>query len=330
MAVVSDTIEVIETVVPSRLVEVRDGYVYVQDPKMILTKDELKKIEDASDYVFQFRRSPENVIIEFVDLEEGDDDRLAQFVRRFGLLGLCQHGKPHNHLPGCGAERVSWIEGEEDTPSLWKAPRSRTEVGIRERVEAWYHYRDRAEALLTIAVFLRGKVDARRGRVRGAWRTLIDDGGADQYPTIPTLMRNRVAAITMHSENLNDWLQTAALALSQAWDPNEERGRTELTGTLLGNLGYQILAATNGSTLLAYCDNCARLFEPNPRVPEDRGKYCKLCRSKNVSGRVRQQRFRERQQEIRRLNADGVPIREIATRMDAKPEKIRKWLGVKR
>ena len=170
----------------------------------------------------------------------------------------------------------------------------------------------------------------RRGQVRGAWRTLIDDGGPSRYPSIPTLMKNRIAAITMHSDNLDDWLRTAPLTPAQAWHPKEDRGETEWSGTLLSFLGYQILTATNQAALPVFCDGCARLFEPGPRIPESRRKYCTLCRSKNVSGKDRQQQLRERKREIRRLSKAGLSVDEIAAKTGARPEKIRKWVATPR
>ena len=350
MAPESDIVALIETVVPSRGVEVRDGYVYVQDPEPIAAEvlDGSVKPKDVSKHGFRLGRVDARLLEAFVNFQEdddkeGEDEGLTKFVYRYGLLGVCADGEPHNHRPGCEAERVEWFEGGEDDegpPSLWEAPKNRREVGIREPVDAWHRYRDRAEALLLIAASLRGKPVAQRGRVRGAWRTLIDgvgvhrtliDGvGVHGYPTIERLMRNRAIAVAMYSENLNDWLRAAPLSLSMVWDTNEDRAEAGLRGTLLSVLGYQILAATNRAMLLAFCAGCGRLFEPHPRIPQARGKYCTLCRSKNVSGRIRGQQFREQQREIRRLAEADVPIDEIARRMNKTPEKIRKWLGAKK
>ena len=101
------------------------------------------------------------------------------------------------------------------------------------------------------------------------------------------------------------------------WDPNYRRQRVHVVPTsLVAALWLQFAKAIEGDKEYRQCEQCNRWFEVAAEKRED-AKFCQnACRSKA---------YRERQKTARKLRNEGVPVREIARRLDSDTKTVTRW-----
>ena len=101
------------------------------------------------------------------------------------------------------------------------------------------------------------------------------------------------------------------------WDPNYRRQRLHVVPTsLVAALWLQFAKAIEGDKEYRQCEQCSRWFEVAAEKRED-AKFCQnACRSKA---------YRERQKTARKLRNEGVPVREIARRLDSDTKTVTRW-----
>jgi hypothetical protein len=226
------------------------------------------------------------LLVEFIRLDGADDSATLAFARRWGQLGLCQHGKPRPHQPG-GCPPF-FGNGE-----------------VRERVAEWRAWAYRAHAIVELAAY-----DGRS--LAPAW-ALNAIGAQDWWPPTrpldlgkearrikperhdPAYRRWDESAKRLHDAGarlegslavalgraVNAWLDEAGVGVRLA-------GRTPYVRrpNVMGAVGWALLqTVAHGSAVL--CSLCYELYQPagtnkdrRPRLRGDREEahYCPKCR----------------------------------------------------
>jgi hypothetical protein len=221
------------------------------------------------------------LLVEFVRLDGADDEATLAFARRWGQLGLCQHGKSRTHQPGgCPP---TFEDGE-----------------VRERVAEWRAWVYRAHAIVELAAY-----DGQS--LAPAW-ALNAIGARDWWPPTrpldlgqeasrikpdrrdPAYRRWDASAKRLHDAGarLEGSLAVALEKAVNAWLDETGVG-VRLAGrvpymrrpNVLGTLGWALLK-TVAHGLVVACSLCHELYRPDrrPRLRGDRAEapYCPKCR----------------------------------------------------
>ena len=246
------------------------------------------------------------------------DAAVADFARRWGVLGICRHGLPGTHSAGL-ATLCSPLGHESMDQGGW------------EPTAAWRFFQRQAFTLLQISDRLR-----RGERIdRDTWLEVFDDDGplvafnralafdnpsgscrvsppldlrTDEHQVSPPVVnwvlpedewgravwecdlgvQRWCAGITIQS-----WLEVGRPEMFASW------GRTNANiwvgaRTLFGVLSMQLAFAASGSLGFSICHECRALFLPTRRAKAGQRTYCAECRENGVSIRDAGRDYRER------------------------------------
>ena len=97
---------------------------------------------------------------------------------------------------------------------------------------------------------------------------------------------------------------------------------------LFGALVVQLLLEVCESGEDVYvCSGCGTSYTREGRHPNaSQNNYCASCRGANVPQREADERRRRRMREARVLHDQGVPLQQIAQRLNTKPDSVARWL----
>jgi hypothetical protein len=236
----------------------------------------------------------------FVALVDASPSVVREFALRYGVLGICSHGKPCTHTPFTSERSLSGVAPERCTPIAWDGT-----SGV-EPIAAWHAYARLAATILRVAGKLQSGVTpepeelailhgARARLVRAALSRRVNPSRAARLMARPSL----VAAI-------NRWIvdgdvRPYMLAID---DSRHQRMHVRLTSPwwlhspswpLFGALGVA-LAQKVATANFVRCAGCGDHFTPSrmPRAGENN--YCETCRKAGFPLRdaKRAQRARER------------------------------------
>ena len=222
-----------------------------------------------------------NLLSEFVTLHNAPAGRILEYARKYGPLGLCEHGDPTHRLDPKGCRLV--------------VSASREAIHLREAVQWWRNLAGHAHALLNAsAQLLKGKIEP------------------------PTFMRLspkltslsprqlRIALRTpgvFPTYGLDQWLQFSKVRPRPTYNPRRKRFDIRISGSpaLLGALALQIMLTMTQSAGIAICSGCGKLFPPSRRPNPNRNTYCSGCGIK-AAWREAQSRQRARKASQGRLD----------------------------
>jgi hypothetical protein len=251
---------------------------------------------------------------EFVHLSEGDDQQIAAYARKHGLLNVCdEHLLPSIHriwsrpLPGASSSRecdVAAFQRLETfvTPtSVWRywARSARAILRIAARLdrdrlgdladwraisdEGLEDWREEILSHMASSVFLRRAIDAAavpQGTQYGQSLILDAESGTDELDELAG------GDLSLEEELESDridlgiaisaWLRMAAITIDVRW--LERRPNVSLIGApLFGALGVQLMLALTRSDGLAICTSCGEPYVPKRRPSRSRRNYCGSC-----------------------------------------------------
>lgn len=117
---------------------------------------------------------------------------------------------------------------------------------------------------------------------------------------------------------INEHLEPRASPLL-SWDVRQQRSRLQVKpGGLIGALWLQFAQAVHGKTEFRSCRECGKWFQIHPDIARTNRAFCSsACRSKA---------YRKRQDEARRLHAEGLSVADIAARLESNDATVRRWL----
>jgi hypothetical protein len=228
----------------------------------------------------------------FVKLADANPEGIRDFARRWGVLMICEHGKPAGHsfprelLTDAlnGPEKSGWC-----TPRGWPDE-------CWEPLGAWYMLAREARAMLNVAAALHTQQPAKRGDWHMlVYRTWCGPEGGD--PTLDMLNQPRYAAGARAwvEDSVNRWVAWAAVQPRLIWS-GRSSPTIDFEGCgLFGALAAQILAAVNTGGWM-FCSGCGKSYDPGPRRPNPkRRSYCPACREHGVPHRDAMRDLRRRQ-----------------------------------
>ncbi|MHB8312385.1 MAG: hypothetical protein ACYDD0_03670 [Candidatus Dormibacteria bacterium] len=242
----------------------------------------------------------------FCQLGTGADEAVLGFARKWGPLGLCEHGRPRSHDgPGLCPCTLQANRSELGLPSNWEPGEQGApdwhEVAY-EPLEAWRRYARAARALLEVAAYLRPS--GHEIAAAEVWETICPLPPPQRYQEDEGWPLDRPftheGALQAIHDALGRWLSWGAVRPVPV--VNGEKVEVTLRGWQLpGRLAVELATAVTASKGESYvCDLCKVLYVPEKRRPKaGQRHYCPACRSKDPRGwteakRQRQQAWRAR------------------------------------
>lgn len=189
----------------------------------------------------------------FVRIKKPND--VLSFARRYGPLGLCEHGKPPWHKGEDGERR--WCPPYEVNADLrWG----------RESLSRWYDYVDAANTLLSAAAEWKINPEKELGAGLHKW-------------SLKTFV--------------GVWLADAGIRLDLVRLDTGNPSFTFSGSGVFGAIGLQLLQAITANNL-AVCSGCGKPYLREGRKPQTgRRNYCPEC--SRIAGRFRMRALRSRQ-----------------------------------
>ena len=208
---------------------------------------------------FEHRKIKASVglLTEFVQLDEAPAERILEYARRHGRLGLCKHGDPSHRLrpEGCGADVCTSGTGK---------------TAVREALQWWRNLAGHARALLNVAAQLS------KGRV--------DDISLGRLNPQLFFSASRLKVARRHPESfvaygMELWLRVFQVGPRVSYSPRRKRFEIRIGGhpPLLGALALQLMLTITRSAGIAICSSCGKPFPPSRRPNSNRNAYCKKC-----------------------------------------------------
>jgi len=224
---------------------------------------------------------------DFVRLPAADDRAIEAYVRRWGVLYICEHNliSSHRHTPRATPQLGWW----------WRCDLHVIEVEGHywycEPLDVWRKYAEIARAMLAIAGDL---YRDRPGEVND-WRVVLGLGNDDEPPTwaLESPWHGRFFLRSV----VNSWLDLARVRPTLWWTE-------KITTVTLGNrvlfdaLAIQLLHVIGRRRGLAICSSCGRFYTPPRRPAANRRRYCDECRPR-AAVRDASADYRDRQRQAK-------------------------------
>jgi hypothetical protein len=213
------------------------------------------------------------VLDEFVELAEGNDSKILEYARTWGVLELCQHGLPYMH----GRPHEHFRLPPPDPAFRRRKPTSKClPLGI-ERLAVWRFFSRQANALLRIAASLQQE----------------KLGDSSDWALV---LRDRVSPkgnVESHrdcwADVVDSWMTLGdvrphidLISHSITW------ARTDLFGELAVQLALVGVRADGQ----VHCTNCGRVYAPRKQIVRGGVHYCPDRRCQKVAGALRSARYR--------------------------------------
>jgi len=126
---------------------------------------------------------------------------------------------------------------------------------------------------------------------------------------------------------VSNWLKTFTVYMRMEWNP---RWQLEMyyRGRMLGAVALQLALAVADAESLFTCNGCGRPYIRSKQRKPNAGQanFCSECAGRRKPQREAEKRYRENRREARELATQGVPVMEIARRLDRTAAVVRGWL----
>ncbi len=223
----------------------------------------------------------------FLALEGEGSSRIASFARRWGVLGICEHGLPASHNPGFNTfiDTPGWNLIAQDEYRRNCNPVEQSSAVWYEPLDAWDFWIRQASMIVRLGADLHvnrpGKSEAWQamGYKPESYTGFTAKGQSVRLtaePKIPSLPPPIPIGRMLVAQYVNDWLAITGVRPLFFWEDGEPAFclGSEGVDTLLATLGVQILLLINKSSGYAFCSNCGRPFLLRHRQSVARNIYC--------------------------------------------------------
>ena len=126
---------------------------------------------------------------------------------------------------------------------------------------------------------------------------------------------------------VSEWLEKFTVYLTMVWKP---RWQLEMSfkGRVLAAIALQLALAVANAESLFTCNGCGRPYIRSKQRKPNAGQanFCPGCIGSRKPQREAEKRYRENKREARKLAAKGVPIAEIAIKINRTASVVRGWL----
>lgn len=278
----------------------------------------------------KFRQPSRAMLTDFVALHQATSaETILRFAREWGVLMLTGGKVPRP----CGE---SMQEGSEP-------------------IEAWKYFSRRAAAVLNIAAALK---DGKLGDLAD-WGVLATiqtrDEAADEASFKAAFAQHRygMSFLTdlprgtqrqsavdqgrdLLSSEIDQWLRFwkkgrlhgyADFSLRWSSDTQKWELRIEYQGYLFAAIALQLTLVVAEADSLYTCSACGMPYIRTKKRPKAGwANYCDPCIAQGTGGRRAVENYRKKKIEAKRLAAEGLPLTEIASKVNSDPETIKGWL----
>jgi Zn finger protein HypA/HybF involved in hydrogenase expression len=223
-----------------------------------------------------------NILFEFSGLADADDTGILEYARKFGVLGLCEHGKPRGHFVHTPIKDLC-------TPIGWP-------FKCREPIERWRFYASGFGALLRLSVALH---NGQSGDAQD-WKHALK---------LPRIAEHPAAGPWAQIAGVINLLMTWA-GIAPYWVVGGKMSGVELRTVvpacaLFGTLTAELLFTITRSRGLLICSDCGRFYLPQHPPPTGSRKFCPKCGNK-AARRYASKDYRRREK-ARGLRRQGWP-----------------------
>jgi hypothetical protein len=222
----------------------------------------------------------------FLNLDEGSDQQVLEFARRWGVLGLCKHGLSagHVHAAAIGPAGAEPPLVRFQYHHCAAVRRSNQYV---EPLAVWRSYAAQFNAALRIAAAIR------RGQLGDLadWHTLQEwCGGVMRFNT-PEDAKHLLAAV------VNRWLEMTDVRPRFYWiaDRTLFTLTNKMGSALFPALVVQLMVEISQSKGLTRCSGCGDVFALKLGQSARRSRFCPNCQKQNMPARLAARRYRERE-----------------------------------
>lgn len=280
-------------------------------------------------------REPSRAMLnEFLALHQANSsDAFLKFARQWGVLVLTGGKIPRP----CGEAMPEGIEP----------------------IEAWKYFSRRASAVLNIAAALK---EGKLGDLADWGVIATPQSGDEALDTkaikaafdrhkygmnfLADIPRERPQAVPRRSavdqgrdllvDEIGQWLSfwkaermRGLSDFSLRWSSRAQKWELQIDyhGFLFAAIALQLALVVADADSLFTCSGCGRPYIREKKRPKTGwANYCDQCTKRGVAGRRAVENYREKQAEARRLASEGIPIGDIAAKLNTKPASVKNWL----
>ena len=236
-----------------------------------------------------YRQAKPGMLADFIRLHDANDETILAYARKWGMLGLCEHGLPCSHNQG--------TSGPSCLPMLvTPLPRQKgSTFRLMEPLAAWRIWSRKAQSFINIGARLnQGKLP----RVED-WQMLKDlrDSGLGETEHEPFMETVSNARAELAYE-LDGWISIGQVRPRISWRNDKAcfsldavSSGPNLFGLLALNIAVAI-ASGDGEKGLAVCSACGDSYIPTRRPDPNRRNYCERCGLK-AAQRVASRKYRQ-------------------------------------
>ena len=197
------------------------------------------------------RRPGPHILSDFVRLADGDGPTIRAYARRWGILGICEHGLPSSHLGNeDGTPRCRPLSRREDP--AWR-------FDGWEPLERWRHFARQARAILDLAASLHAD---QPGQPED-WQVVVQH----RKQPVPWWRPSVEAEWILLSSVVQEWIRIGDVRPVMARGPTQGRqvefGSSAGGTRLFGTLACQLLFTITRVTGVAVCSACAAIYNPH-------------------------------------------------------------------
>jgi hypothetical protein len=282
----------------------------------------------------------------FMKLVTASDDSIFRYARRFGVMGVCEHGTFGGHIRDVdrGSPNGAYYCPEHN----WERDREGFET-----FHQWRAYSRRANAILKVAERLNGN----RCGTREDWATIFGRSAGELKPQLAYVTAIGAdplsdALASWFSQNpfapnsacevrlgdvANEWRLLADalngwLRISRVRPWVTLRG-SKLTfavsgGGLFGAIGLRLTYAVCAIEGYAICAACSQFDRPKRKPKSGQRYFCEKCRGAQEPIKFAMRDTRLRKSKARTLHKSGTSPEEIARQIGRGIDQVRKWAGI--
>lgn len=206
---------------------------------------------------------PTDLFDRFRALRDADDERIAAFARRYGVLRL----KADDGLPVSSAPRALPVQAQRG--DIYPVPT------LREPLEKWRGYATQVQAILNVASRLREESEPRHSDV-----ALMQAGPIHVAPAEGP--RTRAALRAEVAQIVRAYLAAGDVRPGLTWGGIEPAPQMEFRGGLFGAIALGLLQAVSGKPRIQFCENCGQDYEPKRAPRPHEHHFCPACRKKGI------------------------------------------------
>lgn len=252
---------------------------------------------------FESVRVPNTLLNSFISLGKADTKKIYMFAKKWGPLGLCQHGLPRTHSWG-----TTFQYGRNE-----RNQRNTCQSLNTEPIDSWRRWSEKFRAVLNVTANVYA---GRHGKI-GDWRLIFEDTGwwneehylgwgeegedesliYDGYWVSEVTTPERMWLMDI----VNNYLDMGRvgpriLLIGNNYEdiPTRVFFAGEFSSSLFGVLAFQLMIAVSGTNVPAICSACGMTYFPKRRPKAGQSNYChrKSCGHK-AAVRDASRRFRQ-------------------------------------